>query len=76
MKNLQQSGVGIINKSEQLVGDYCADWFTISSGISIQPFNFTANKSSRTYIPEVYCTRRNLTELLSERTPFLTEIIA
>lgn len=76
MKNLLQSEVGILNNSEQSVGDYCADFFSIGRGTSIKPLNFTANGTSKTYIQDMYCTRRNLTELLSERTPFLTEIIA
>lgn len=76
MKNLQQSEIDILNNSEQFIGDFCADLFSISSGRGFKPLNFTGNKTNKTYMQNVYCTRRNLTELLSERTPFVTAIIA
>lgn len=76
MKNLQCSEERIKKKkSECSVGYCCADRFSIGIGISIKLLTFTANRTSKTYLQDVYCTRRKLTELLSERTPFLTEII-
>lgn len=75
MKNLQQSEEGILNNSEHFLGDFCADLFSISSGRDFKPLNFTCNKTNKTYMQNVHCTRRNLTALLSERTPFVTEII-